>query len=464
MWGALVAIGGEYGANRQVAQTAFEAQVGRMDTFERVYYNWDEGWPSAWDYWSRDQGRQLMISWNTRRRDGTFPRWKDIARGQYNADIDRVAAALKDFGAPIYFVFHHEPDNDPDIGTPEEFVAAYQYIHDRFISDGVTNVAYVLTLMAYTFRVGAADQWYPGDDYVDYLAADGYNWYGCEGRDDPWREFDWIFQDFHDFGQAHHKPMLVGEYASGEDPLIPGRKALWLANASITLKTWPDVKGVAYYNNGMADPNCDRWVDSSTTALAAFIAMGADPYFNPVTPPAPPGGYDAYVGAQDDVYTAAVGTASQGVTVDFLIQGPYNSHTITDDSSMDWYDSRTLRVNTDWQWTYPAAGNFRLVCTLHAGMSLTLKIPIVVSPLSGRTYTTFKVTWASAKPPTDFVYDVQIQRPDGLWEFWQKSVTTTTANFVPDSGKGTYSFRARMKRSSTGLASLYSDLLPITVS
>src|SRR5438093_1116606 len=81
MWGALVAIGDKYGATRQLAQTAFEDQVGRQDMFERVYYQWDEGWPSVWDYWSRDQGHQLMISWGARRRDGTFARWRDIARG-----------------------------------------------------------------------------------------------------------------------------------------------------------------------------------------------------------------------------------------------------------------------------------------------------------------------------------------------------------------------------------------------
>src|SRR4051794_35363745 len=71
LWGALVAIGDKYGSTRQLAQTAFEGQVGREDSFERVYYQWDEGWPSVWDYWSRDQGHVLMISWSARRRDGT---------------------------------------------------------------------------------------------------------------------------------------------------------------------------------------------------------------------------------------------------------------------------------------------------------------------------------------------------------------------------------------------------------
>ncbi len=81
-----------------------------------------------------------------------------------------------------------------------------------------------------------------------------------------------------------------------------------------------------------------------------------------------------------------------------------------------------------------------------------------------RPYTSFKVTWALAPPPSGFVYDVQVQRPgQSTWDFWQNDVTTTNASFVPDSGRGTYSFKARMKRSSTGKASWYSESLSITV-
>lgn len=44
------------------------------------------------------------------------------------------------------------------------------------------------------------------------------------------------------------------------------------------LKQWPDVIGAAYYHH---DRGCPRWIDSSTSSLAAFRAMGADPYFSP---------------------------------------------------------------------------------------------------------------------------------------------------------------------------------------
>ena len=62
-----------------------------------------------------------------------------------------------------------------------------------------------------------------------------------------------------------------------EDPAAPGRKATWIDEASTQIKKWPDIVGVVYYD---ADKGCARWVDSSTSSLASFRAMGADPYFD----------------------------------------------------------------------------------------------------------------------------------------------------------------------------------------
>jgi plastocyanin len=462
LWGAFVAMG-HYGTNRQSAQEEFEAQVGRQNSLEREYYSWDDAWPNVFDYWSRDQGHTMLISWGAMTTTGGWKKWSNIANGKFDADIDRVAEGIKDFGAPMFFIFNHEPENDPLAGNSTDFVNAYKHIHDRFAADGVTNVSYVLTLMAYTFRQDAADKWYPGDSYVDYIAADGYNWYGCTGRDDPWQEFDGIFSDFYDYGVDKNKPMLVAEYGTGEDDSQPGRKGEWFDDAAATLKGWPKIRGVAYFNNGYGDPACARWVDTSTSSLNAFIDMGEDAFYNPVMPP-PPAGYDAYVGASDDGYSAPVGTVYPGITVDFLVQGPDEDHSFTDASGMDWYDSGELSTNSAWQWTYFGAGNYKLTCTVDPSMALTIRIPPQVAPSSGKTTTNFKVTWAAAPPPSGFTYTVRIERPGEDWEVWKDSVTTTSANFVPDSGKGTYSFKARMTRVSTGKSSWYSEAVPITVS
>src|SRR5262249_27405872 len=143
LWGAYLAPDEHNGFDHNTAWTNFEALIGRSMDVERVYYNWDDLWPTAEDAWSRDQGRTLYISWSANSNDGVCTPWRDIANGLYDADIDTRAAGIVAFGAPIIFAFHHEPTNKPpaggSCGDGADFQAAWRHIHDRFIADGATE-------------------------------------------------------------------------------------------------------------------------------------------------------------------------------------------------------------------------------------------------------------------------------------------------------------------------------------
>ena len=119
-----------------------------------------------------------------------------------------------------------------------------------FRSRNVTNVAFVWTMMAWTFnpRSGRdAMSYYPGDSYVDFVGADGYSWYPARAGD-PWTSFHDIFTDVNSFAIAHGKPWMVVEYGCQEDPAAPGRKAQWFRDALTTAKTWPSLKSLIYFN------------------------------------------------------------------------------------------------------------------------------------------------------------------------------------------------------------------------
>ena len=278
LFGAYVQPGPHTGPDRRAAVTSFETLVGRQMAIERVYYFWDQTWPTADDAWTRDAGRIAYISWNAQRTDGSTTSWADIAAGTYDQLLLARAADLIAFGGPVIFSFQHEPENDHAAGTPAEFVAAFRHVRSVFAGAGVTNVTYAWTMMAWSFRTGGAAPYYPGDDVVDVIASDGYNWYTCPRGNDPWRTFTEVFAPFHTFGAQHGKPMIIAEWGGREDPAVAGRKATWIDEASTQIKQWPDIVGVVYYD---ADKGCARWVDSSTSSLASFQAMGADPYFNP---------------------------------------------------------------------------------------------------------------------------------------------------------------------------------------
>jgi hypothetical protein len=92
--------------------TSFEALIGRPLATERVFYRWNESWPTADDVWTRDAGRIPFISWNTRLASGAWVPWADIAAGKDDTGLHQRAAALKAFGSPVVFAFNHEPEND----------------------------------------------------------------------------------------------------------------------------------------------------------------------------------------------------------------------------------------------------------------------------------------------------------------------------------------------------------------
>jgi hypothetical protein len=276
------ALGGTIEDNERVT-TDFEDLVGRKLAVKRVYYSWRDAFPTDLEYWLKDRGTTPILSWTTSINGVPIVTWANVAAGRYDATIDARAADLKAYGAPLFFVFHHEPEGE---GDPDDYIAAYRHVHDRFVADGVTNVSYAWVLMDYTFRIGpaAADLWYPGDSYVDVIGSDQYNWYDCPGHEAPWNDFASLAQPFYDYGVGRGKPMMLAEWASREDGANPTRKAAWISGAEATLKTWPEVKVVAYYQNGAGSDVCALDVDTTPQALAAFTAMGADPWFNPPPP------------------------------------------------------------------------------------------------------------------------------------------------------------------------------------
>ena len=152
-----------------------------------------------------------------------------------------------------------------------------------------------------------------------------------------------------------------------------------------------------------------------------------------------------------------------GQSVRWTNVSPVN-HNVTDTTGMGYFSSGTIAPTGTHQFAFTAAGNYPYRSTLGpTGMTGSVTVPMVVSPTSGATTTSFLVTWAAMAPPSGYVVDVQIRRPGGSWSDWRMNQTTTSTTFVPDAGTGTYEFRARLRRPTFGSAA-YSAAFAITVS
>jgi beta-mannanase len=55
-------------------------------------------------------------------------------------------------------------------------VVAWRHLHDLFAERGADNVRWVWCPNATAFTDRTAQQFYPGDGYVDWVCADGYDY------------------------------------------------------------------------------------------------------------------------------------------------------------------------------------------------------------------------------------------------------------------------------------------------
>ncbi len=293
LWGAYAQP--RSGQSPKAAVEALENTIGRPLGAVRVFDLWNTPFPDTYTTWLRDSGHTIVLSVRAKRTNGTQIKWSDIANAApgttlYN-EIVGWANAVKGFGAPIYFTFHHEPEAEVNLvnGTAPEFIAAWRKIVGIFGEQGASNARFLWIMTDYSFFVNPADRrsapkWYPGDAYVDGIAGDAYNWYTCRpGVPIPWWSLQQIIEPMRQFGAAHpDEELWLAEFASVEDPAQPDRKAEWIDSARQLFQSpgWEQFRGVLYFHNAHATGSpCQWWIDSSTAAASAFTAMGADPYY-----------------------------------------------------------------------------------------------------------------------------------------------------------------------------------------
>ncbi len=275
------------------AIVALEDTLGTTLPIVRAFEQWESsiGEDKPLHRFVRDGGRDLAVSVKPERRDGTEIPWADIANARPGSvlysEIQGMADSLSRYQAPVIFSFHHEAEGgrNASFGTSDEFIAAYRNIHSIFEAEGVTNVQYALILGEWSFEVGdffptdrrRAELWYPGDDVIDIIGSDEYNWNNCRGETtEPWTSLADDIEPFLRFANQHpDKQLLLGEF--GSDIGSPGQKAEWLNDAQEWFSTSPDadrfVALLYFHDDGRGEgwPECEWWLDTSPSSTAAAV-------------------------------------------------------------------------------------------------------------------------------------------------------------------------------------------------
>ncbi len=270
--------------------------------------------------------------------------WKALADGGGRAPEDSYVRQLVDlvekFPVPVILVMNHEPEDeacDPatGMGTPDDFRRAFRQfatdVRTEDARDGRISISLGWILMNATFLTGAhgdhlpftgcdastakntrvdnplrnPENWYPGDDAVDWIAADVYT----HGTDKSLRNavkpfVNWVsapcpqshpLRDWTCTAARAHRPLALGEFGPGLAKTAPptqAQKAAWLNQFRSDLNNpavheFSRIKAFAYWSSGGQNV-IDMPPDPTHPALRAYTLLTLQPLgLSPQLAPAP---------------------------------------------------------------------------------------------------------------------------------------------------------------------------------
>jgi hypothetical protein len=201
-----------------------------------------------------------------------------LISGRYDTYIREFATKAKEWGHPFFLRFNWEmngfwfPWSEGVNGnTPGQYVAAWRHVHDIFTAVGARNATWVwcpnIDLSGALIPLG---QVYPGDDYVDWTALDGFNW-GDRHGSPGWQTFNQVFHRTYRrivTKVAPSKPMMLAEVASTNKG---GNKPAWIKDMFGKIRhKYRKIRGVIWYD---VDDRGTNWpIERSKKAGNAFRA------------------------------------------------------------------------------------------------------------------------------------------------------------------------------------------------
>lgn len=260
----------------------FESQAGKKIGAEIFFVGWYSG---AWDNVAKQlsvwdpMGIKAMVSWEPKLKSGGDP-LQAILSGSQDAIINDFALKAKAYGKPFFLRFAHEMNGNwydwsgaLTGARPDKYVAAWQYVWNKFQLAGATNAIWVWCPNADSVPAeswNALGNYYPGDAYVDWVGVD---FYGLKWGDNPPNAaLDTVYTTY-----GAGKPIMVAETAAADCSNYAAgttmTKAQWTTALFAAIAARPNVHAFFWFNQnngGEAD-----WRITSCPTPAALDAYRA---------------------------------------------------------------------------------------------------------------------------------------------------------------------------------------------
>ncbi len=229
----------------------FGARYGKKPALVMVFVDWGRYARADVMKDIYSEGARVVVTWepwDAALKQGIDP--DGILAGKHDDHINEFARSLQKAGGEVFLRFAHEMNGNWYPWSAgwghEKYIAVWRYIHGVFAAAGVDNVRWV-------FAVNAEDVpadnrfvlYYPGDEFVDYIGIDGYNW-GATQTWSRWRSFKDIMDPaYQQAGTISGKPIMISEFGSTGKG---GNKAVWIREAMQHIKTMERVRAVVLFN------------------------------------------------------------------------------------------------------------------------------------------------------------------------------------------------------------------------
>jgi len=257
---------------------AFEKTIGRKLGVVLFFTHWQNPFPLKEVKAIIENGSVPLLTWEPWITDENGA-LNSIISGKHDEYMLKFLKAAKEIGQPIFLRFAHEMNGDwyPWSGTknnceasgPELYSKAWKHLHTLIYNN--VNAKNIKLVWCVNHDNLPLEKWndfgayYPGDEFVDWIALDGYNW-GYE----KWQSFDEVFSGaYKKVLSISGKPLMIAEFASAES----GRSSLenkniWIKDAfEKIISNYDKVKIFCWFN---INKERDWRVDSSAGSEAAL--------------------------------------------------------------------------------------------------------------------------------------------------------------------------------------------------
>lgn len=199
----------------------------------------------------------------------------EIVSGSADAYLKAYAEGVKSYGKEVWLRPFHEANGDwYDWGiaksgagnTNQTLIDAWKHVVTIFRELGVTNVKWVWTTNATNSGSATYTGWFPGDDWVDMVSIDGYNW-GTAQSWSSWQSFTQVFTPAYTALAVSKKPLFIAEFSSSEQG---GNKAQWITDMFRDIPSkFPRIFALMWFSQSKS-AEADWAVNTSDAALNAW--------------------------------------------------------------------------------------------------------------------------------------------------------------------------------------------------